>query len=773
MLHRVLFLCLLLLLPVARAEQWFVEAKTGSRQAVAADGEGIFAVEVELPESLLVYSEPDRRSFRPQESAFRRYYAVELQYASVEKQPLAVKLFFKTKEGYFFQSAAEFQLTPNVWQALRIDLTAPARTLEPVGHGWQWCDLTAATVFNAGVKCYSDTPRRGRLLWKAPRFEGERPETTLTVEQWTLPSKIEKNRRFDSRFRLSREYFNAFDPEEIQVDFEVRRSFEETGRRFPAFYTLDYRNELSFTRETWYPTGAPYWSLRYLPQTTGAHFIRLHVRDRKSSITTPWRNFTVMDSKLPGPVGIHPENPRYLRFADGTPFWPIGINMHTNIDLRSEQTFQFGHRPDRGIADYQDYFEAAGSNGVNSVEIWLASWSLAIEWNMLNFGMYGVGRYNLVNAAKLDLLLELARKNGIYVHLTLDNHGKISSRTDPEWALNPMNLKSDYVAANGGFLEHATQFYSNEEAWKCYSRRNRYLAARYGADPTIWGVELWSEVDLTDDFRAHYNDKSALRWHERAAREWKSLASARHLMTTHVCGTYHRNIHYQELWKLPELDYVVGDGYRDAKHQIVDFLQGGSQAIKKTFPGKPYIVTEYGGTPGAGAFGNIRADIHGGIWSAFFLEYAGTPLLWWHDFIHVHQLYGHYRGLAEFIRDIDRADPALNPVPVTVSAKEAQALALAAPEQFYAWIVECGAMRNYPDKPDQAAKRSGLRLAAPDLKVLKAGRYRVDFYNTVTGESMGSAEIDYAGGALELDLPEMQIDMALKMRPAAPKGGAK
>ncbi len=752
-------------------DTWFQEIKTGERQPVAGHNGTEFDAPVSMPGAMLVYQEPDRSAYRPAEdTAFKRFFSMEACFESSAAKPLNAKVFFKNKDGYFFQSVRDFALEPNQWRTLEVDLTGPARELEPVGHAWQWCDLAAGDIFNCGVKLYSDAAGEGRLRWRNVRFHTERARPPLRVVDWRLPENSEQNRRWTATFRLSREYFNAFDPDEIAVDYEIRRNGESQGRRFPAFYTQDYRRSILYTRESWLPFGAPYWETRYLPDGIGIHYIRLHIKDRHDSLTTPWRVFTVVPTDAPGAVRISPKNPRYLAFANGETFWPVGLNMHTNIDLRSENVFKLGHRPDRGLADYEDYFAAAAAAGINAVEIWLAAWSFSPEWTAANSGMYGMGRYNLMNMAKLDALLKLAESRGIRIHMVLDNHGRISTRSDPEWKENPMNAKGEFARANGAFLEAADQFFTDERAWRFYQRRNRYLAARYGADPAVWGVELWSELDLTENFKARYKDQSVLEWHKKAARMWKSMSGAGQLMTTHLCGDYHNNINRKELYRLPGIDYVVGDAYRDVKRHIVDFLAAGSREVRKNFPGKPYLVTEYGGTASAGARNVIQADIHGGIWSAFFLEYAGTPFLWWHDLVHVRNLYSHYGGLARFIGDIDRANPELRPTAVLVSDGAFKALALASETEFYAWVYNVKAMSRYPEQPETIRSGPGLRLKTAAPPAWRPGRWQVEFFHTVTGEKISARTVDYPGGELRLELPEFSVDLAMKMRPLPPNG---
>ena len=770
------FLLLLTAVPIlpVNASVWYAEIKPGQRDEVKPDTQKIYSGRVVLPESVLFYHEPDRNTYRPAaEDIFKRYLSLDICLEAAENSAfeLPVKLFVKDKDGIFFQSVETFTLQTGKWQTLTVDLTGPARAMEGVGHEWEWCDLAASRIFNVGFKIFSGDAFKGTLRWKNMRFHTPRPETELTVLDWNMPSAVLQNKQLIGTFRLSREYFNNFNPEEIAVDFEVKEAqSKDGGRIFPAFYNLQYRRQINYTREKLLPFGKTFWEFRYLPREPGKYSLRLRVKDRKNAIVTRWRDFTVLPSDLPGTVGISPRNPRYLGFADGRQFWPIGLNIHTNIDLRCERVFKLGHRPDRGLADYEDYFHAAAANSINSIEIWMANWSFAIEGDVQLDGMHGVGSYNLAQAARLDFLLDLARKNNIYIHLVLDNHGKASSKVDPEWNSNPMNSKSPTAQANGAFLNAAGLFWTDAAARKFYDRRNRYLAARYGADPAIWGVELWSEGDLTDNFGLHYKNKKILKWYDESARKWQAVSSAGHLVSTHLCGDYNNTRNHIGIYKLPSIDYIVGDAYRNINSRLDNLLIKGDELVRKTGVVKPYIITEFGGSSGGSPPQNMLGDIHCGLWISFFTGYAGSPLLWWHDFVHINNYYVHHLGLAKFIKDIRRDDPKLKIHPhLAVAPANMRAAVLAGPQELYGWIYDQNAMHCYPLAPAESAWKKGqVKVQVKNLKDLQKGLYNVSYYNTVTNEVIAAQQVEYAGGNLVLNIPDFFIDTAMKMRYAGP-----
>ena len=104
-------------------------------------------------------------------------------------------------------------------------------------------------------------------------------------------------------------------------------------------------------------------------------------------------------------------------------------------------------------------FHKAFDNGVNFIRTWMANWWLGIEAPRTYApGYEGLGKYNMENAWKLDYLLSQGRRRGIYIELTLLNHGLFHRKVDSEWYENPYNV------LNGGPLKRPSQFFTDPKA---------------------------------------------------------------------------------------------------------------------------------------------------------------------------------------------------------------------------------------------------------------------------------------------------------------------
>jgi hypothetical protein len=78
---------------------------------------------------------------------------------------------------------------------------------------------------------------------------------------------------------------------------------------------------------------------------------------------------------------------------------------------------------------------------VNYVRLWMPSWAFGIEWLRRDgetvVSSLGDYRDRLDRAWQLDHVLEAAQAHGIYVMLTLQNHGPFSLEANSQWEDEP------------------------------------------------------------------------------------------------------------------------------------------------------------------------------------------------------------------------------------------------------------------------------------------------------------------------------------------------
>lgn len=793
--------------------KWYGEQNSDNRTELQQSSDGTLSFGTKFPGSGLIYQEFNRSNFRLSREEFMRVkLSIEVAISDGNGEPVNGTIFIKDKDGLWFQSRKEFQISPTGWQLLEVDLSADGGMI-PLGHGATWNSQYLSSMLAAGVSLYSNINQNITVRCRNLRFSGHREFLPLNVINWQITEVAMQNQMFQSDFNLSREYYNPYDPDEVEVNVEICGP-GGIKKTFPAFFTQDFTRRRHFTREINLPAGRHYWAFRFTPPCPGEYLLRLSVTDMygPNKIYSEWKKIQVKPSSLPGFVRVSQRDRRYLEFSSGEFFFPVGINIHTNIDLRSERQFRFGHLPDRGTFDYDEYWAALSANGVNAAEVWMASWSFALEWNSSQPYYYGLGRYNLANAWRLDHVLNDAAAKGIYIHLTLDNHGKLSGVSDQEWEDNPFNINNSFSVANAGLFAEPEEFFTNSKAAKYNRQRNRYIAGRWGAYTNIFGIEFWSEVNLVGNFEKIYASGEIDTWHRNAVLEFREFDQGNHLLTTHYCGDYLNLLKYSRLIEMRDFDYVAGDAYRHNNIHFVDQMRW--HGTKLNVFKKPLLTTEFGGTAMAGKPEQVVGDIHSGLWSAFFKSQACVPFLWWHDFIHLNNHYPHYRGFTTFIKGIDwRGDTEFRELPVFTgqlrsienSITPSSPVYFALPpvwnlrdyfmgkvnglrlshEEYFAgklfgrnnYFVECFSGGNanrvygwvftrlnvfsYPEKSDLLPWWRNVKV---DIDYpLSAGIYRLRCYETVTGMEQSDNLIWLDNNQRIITMPSFQIDVAFKL----------
>ena len=763
-----LFLFLLLLSASLRAREAGWHAGKEAYQRIAdANSEAVVA---ELPAAGgLLFLQRDRHSYRASRSDFE---AGQLAFKVLSvSSPTRAKIFVQDSAGLWFQSRRSWDLRPGRAATLSVPLSRFDQAFEPKGHAAQWHAGHALDRMSVGLSFVTSADAAAPLRVKCspPRLEGRRQRRDLQIVNWRMPAGVQQRSMSESRFDLTREYFNPFDPEEIRIDVEI---IDPEGKRtsHPAYFAVDCRRALVAGKERVNPAGMPYWAYRFTPALPGLYKHRLTLRDKSNEeaeeITTAWRNCRVQASDAPGFVRVDPYCQYYFAFENGERFYPLGFNLHAIYDLRGSGVLNQGVLPDYGTFSYDEFLEAMGQAGITATEFWMASWSMGLEWSSERRGYHGLGRYNMLNAWRLDYVIAAARKRGIYVHLVLDNHGKLSTNHDQEWDESPFNIDSPFAEADGAFLSAPADFFSNKRAMALTHQRNRYIAARWGQNPAIFGVELWSEVDLVADFEQLYHSGTYIGWMKTVLPQLRE-SGLRQLTTTHVSGDYGTIQQFDRLFQLEAIDYVVGDAYRERNRSMIDQLRLQDSGLRRFR--KPRLITEYGGNWAGSSHAELEADIHAGLWASLFTRQAGAPMLWWHAYIHYKSGYDHYRVFAQFMEEIDLRKPGISYTnPPVKGGRNCQALAVGTLEEQLLWVTGETDMKRFPS-PRQR-KQSKIRNASVQLKNLRPGCVTVQWWDPLEGVQSEAQARVAKNGTLELMLPPFRPDIAAKILSCKPKG---
>lgn len=360
----------------------------------------------------------------------------------------------------------------------------------------------------------------------------------------------------------------------------------------------------------------------------------------------------------PGPLGINALNRRFLAWADGTPFLPVGPNVAW-VDGDPVQGFS-------------KTFATMRANGCNHVRMWMATWSLGLESER-------PGDYRLDRAEQLDGVLAAARAAGIRVTLVLDNHHDV--------------LLGTPFPYGGNQIERQDNFFSVpvSPAW---ARRIRYCLARWSADDAVLAFELINEADLALPVR-----ERVIPWVNAAVMVLKEFDLDQRLHTVSWCGgdwpralaSSAIDIVQLHSYVLEWIDETVA--VKQSTRDGVGMLIPSAMVANAPSPNadiRPWLMGEVGYQGTTAENPGNDADPQGlllrqQLWAGFLLGGCGGGMNWWWDvYLDSHHLWPVYRSFAALTAHLDLRDPDLVPLTPNVTGS-VRVIGWASPRQALLW----------------------------------------------------------------------------------------
>ncbi|MDQ2997198.1 MAG: DUF5060 domain-containing protein [Chloroflexota bacterium] len=532
---------------------------------------------------------------------------------------------------------------------------------------------------------------------------------------------------------------NPFDP--AQLDLSVR--FTAPSGKAVLVPAFSYQE---FDPATLAQQGGPTWRVRFTPTEAGQWQAQAELAS--PTLSSSSLSFTVAaNPSAHGFVRINQQNPHYMAFDDGSFYFPIGLNLG------------WASQPNLGVlADYERWLDRLSQNGGNVGRVWMSAWAFGIEWNDTGLGDYS-GR--MKQAWLLDQVFKLAEQRGVYLMLTLLNHGAFSTSVNPEWNDNPYNI------ANGGPLKEPRLFVRNKQARELFKRRVHYIAARWGYSPNLFAWEWWNEVSWTP-----IDDSSLKPWVIEMTAYIQLYDPNHHLVSLSYAGAGGATA----LWKMPELSFVQLHDY--SGNDPAKLLPLQSQAMSLKYPDKPFLLAEYGlSGDGASALpGRDVIQFHNGLWAAPFSGMSSTAMYWWWDtFVDPQNLWSEYKGISTFLEDENLA--ALAPAKAALAPAGASVLLLQSRDRALAWLrsdaYDVAPARKAYDKARQAGQADGWVYAPPALSGLQLtvtgladGEYSARWFDPKTAAWLDEQALQVRGGTATLAVPTFAQDLAVKIVPA-------
>jgi hypothetical protein len=528
---------------------------------------------------------------------------------------------------------------------------------------------------------------------------------------------------------------NPFDPGYADVIATVT---EPDGSNFeiPMFWYQSYEPVSSYNQLSTRKVGEPEWRVKFRPTQLGEYKVAIRAKINGASVSVPNTSYTVKEL-APEQVKIKGQN-----FVKGEEiFIPFAYNI------------AWANRYEE-ITKYERWFKAASANGINVARVWMASWSLGIEWNDTGLGDY---TKRLDRAWALDQVFRIAAKYGIGIDLVLINHGAFSESTNPEWFANPYNSQ------NGGPISNPGEFATNETARKFWEQRLRYITARWAAEPSMFTWEWWNEVNFTPISGQILTDW--IRWSNSLLKRWDPYKT----ITTTSWGS---GASLQD-WSV--VDYAVTHVYDDK--DPIKTLSAQASALRAAVPDKPILVGEMGsGTVTEDPFTDpYGLHLHNAHWAATFVGFGAPASYWWWDtYVDPLNLWSLTKGLSILLKGT-------NPVAMKQSQistlKSTSTLLLSDEKTVLGWIrhndydrsakarllLEAAIKSLKTKKPPQTKfpdpKSKGGKVVIP---VEAEGNYSILVMNTKSGKTLKSYEIASQAKKLTFSLPGFTGDIAFK-----------
>lgn len=434
--------------------------------------------------------------------------------------------------------------------------------------------------------------------------------------------------RLELAVDLGATYDNPFDPDDVRLDATFT---SPSGKEMtvPGFFAVTCRRQVVEGTEVMTPEDNGRWLVRFAPQEAGRYTWRLKLKDRTGETAGGEGRFEATSAKTPGFIRQSKADPHYLAFDNGQGFFAVGHNLpiyHTSGQLGDEAMRKFA---------------AAGEN---FNRWWMSSSGFGIEW------MPRLGWYRQDAAARIDLVLDVARELGLFYMMCMDTHQDFR---EGGWERNPFNAK------NGGPCQKAGDWFTNEEARKLYKKRLRYTVARWGYSPHVLAWEFGNEFEGWADSP----DAIKLPWHKEMSDYLRSIDPYRHLITT----SFWSHTGPEAFWKLDNIDIVQTHCYTNDDGNVAEPVRRYCLHQWERFQ-KPHIFGEFGIRSHS-----TTADkdpegwgIHNALWAGLFSFSAGGPMPWWHEnYLDKLDLYFHFTSLANFTKGLPLGSARWEPLTIT------------------------------------------------------------------------------------------------------------
>lgn len=271
--------------------------------------------------------------------------------------------------------------------------------------------------------------------------------------------------------------------------------------------------------------------------------------------------------------------------------------------------------------------------------------------------------------------------------------------------------------------------------------------------------DLVNEVDLSEG----YNRAESADWHREMGAYIKNIDPWKHLVVTHIClyGSFG-----DELWQLPEIEYIQADAYWGKTRDI-----GMNEAWKgkQHYTNKPFLFIEYGPQTVSLPISMERwqQDFRVGMWVSNLMPAAAPGVFWYHREWDEFDLWQYQQGLVAYNAGEDRRGMNLTSLEGTATAPnnvELRIQAMGNGRDGYAYVFSFENLIH--PEPDLVPEARRIPGAAVNLPGFADGAYVVEFWDTIEGKVIGAVQAAAADNSLAFTTLPFAADLAMKIKPA-------
>jgi hypothetical protein len=496
-------------------------------------------------------------------------------------------------------------------------------------------------------------------LRSATSVSAQQPPTLTPTSTLLDMPEVPLNGLFERSLPITGDYSDPTDTRQIAVTV---RFTAPDGSPFdlPAFWMQpqEVTCDATCAEETFTPSGAPEWRVRFRPPQIGEWLYTVEARTPEVTRIVTAGRLRVVPSARGGTIQLG-RNGRYFSAGDGKPFFPVGANMAWSWS---------GSGNTRG---YLAWLEQLARSGGNYARLYVdVPWFIGFGWHSPAGSMAAAQS----SAWRLDSVLRAAESYGVALQLVLVWHQGWTTYSDPpynapdtparpdisaDWSLNPHNVR------RGGAFATATAFFATEEGRRVFRDRLRYLVARWSHSPSLFAWELVDQLDRLTPA----NTAVAVEWADEMIAYLRQTDPYRHLITLGV----RENVNLALVRALP-VDFIQARYYQRLPNEPpADQLLGTLNILRPLLAerAQPLMLSEFSLSPW---FEPAEADPQGlhvrlALWTTALSGAAGAANSWWWDtYLLPRNLLDSLAPLRNFAQNIpwDTAD--LRPISLALSA---------------------------------------------------------------------------------------------------------